>query len=98
MPWAFAAVAIVAAAQIATRNLTARMLVLRSWGYARLGFLPRVSRKFPNKLINRSPANDAHEGVDVTCCLGAEVECSYTSRASIGVPPCERVTMVGRPL
>src|SRR5437588_12495396 len=75
MPWAFAAVAIVAEATIATRSLAARMLVLRHWGlYARLGFLPRVSCKCPKKLVNRWPANDAHEGVDVTRCLGPEVD------------------------
>src|SRR5207248_3080867 len=74
MPWAFAAVAIVAVAKIAMKSFAARMLVLLGWRYGVLGFLPRVLCKCSKEPIDCLPKDDMHECVDVTCRFGTEVD------------------------
>ena len=57
--------------------------------------------RFQKKLVNRWPANDAHEGVDVTRCLGPEVDVVgvlvHVERQDRGASR-QCMTMVGRPL
>src|SRR5258708_332256 len=68
---------------------------------ARLWFHPRVVCELSKELIDSSPANDAHEGVDVTPGLSAEVDMVgmlvHIERQDWRAPS-QRVTMVGRPL